>query len=114
MLAFGGADADGVTSFNDVRVLSNADGANGLPAWAKLRVIGDPPVARMFHTAVFDLPTRRMVVYGGGSTEGNFLSVWQLRTVEQRGWRESCDPGLKRFNEVPTYGTTHFNAARHR
>lgn len=44
------------------------------PAW----VPAGPPFPRVDFTAVLDLKTTRMIVFGGGSTAGNLNDVWRL------------------------------------
>ncbi len=38
--------------------------------WEQLNPTGGPPSARAFHTAVFDVVTNRMVVFGGTASDG--------------------------------------------
>jgi len=77
MIVFGGADACGVY-YNDVWVLSNANGLGGMPAWTHLAVTGTPPAVRALHSAVYDPNTNRMIVYGGSNTSNIFSDVWVL------------------------------------
>jgi triacylglycerol esterase/lipase EstA (alpha/beta hydrolase family) len=53
--------------FNDVWVLSNANGTGGAPAWTQLAPIGTLPPGRAAHRAVYDATTNRMVIFGGGN-----------------------------------------------
>jgi len=64
MVVFGGNTAASV-NLNDVWVLSNANGLGGPPAWTQLAPTGGPPSERDFHTAVYNLVTNRMVLFGG-------------------------------------------------
>ena len=52
--------------FNDVWVLSNANGTGGTPAWTQLAPTGTLPPGRAAHRAVYDATTNRMVIFGGG------------------------------------------------
>jgi hypothetical protein len=76
MIVFGGVDATGAAFYDDVWELSGLSTAR--PRWRQLRPAGRAPVPREAHTAVYDESSRRMTVYGGGSDEGNFFSVWLL------------------------------------
>jgi len=69
--------------FNDVWVLTNANGKTGTPAWTKLSpATAAPghcfPLARADHVAVFDPQNDIMAIYGGGTVEGVFRAVWVL------------------------------------
>ncbi len=48
MIVFGGTSQDfgNLTGYNDVWVLTNADGTGGTPTWIQLRPAGTPPAAR--------------------------------------------------------------------
>jgi len=64
MIVFGGSDcASGL--FNDVWVLSNANGLGGTPAWTQLSPSGSAPSGREASSAIYDPTTNVMVVYGG-------------------------------------------------
>src|SRR5439155_18726844 len=55
MIVFGGADRFGGTVFNDVWVLTNANGTEAAPSsWLQATAAGTPPAARWRHTAVYD------------------------------------------------------------
>jgi hypothetical protein len=77
MVIFGGAINPSVT--NDVWVLANANGLGGAPAWTKLQPTGGPPIPRASHSAVFNLATHRMTVFGGNDSAAMGLSdTWVL------------------------------------
>src|SRR5262249_35121343 len=78
MIIYGGQGAEIHPPLGDTWVLSNANGLGGIPEWTQLAPDGVLPVARIFHTAVFDAATGRMTVFGGGSFEGIFFSAWVL------------------------------------
>src|SRR5207245_3530157 len=61
MIAFGGYLAG--QSFNDVWVLTNANGNGGDPEWMQLIPSGGPPAPRQNHTAVYDLASNRMTIF---------------------------------------------------
>jgi hypothetical protein len=67
---------------SEVWVLSLADGSDGTPVWTKLSPSGAAPVPRSDHTAVYDAPRNRMIVFGGwsysGATQTYYNDVWVL------------------------------------
>jgi hypothetical protein len=76
MIVFGGL-LNG-SFFNDVWVLTNANGTGGNPEWIQLAPSGEPPAERFTHTAVYDPATNRMTIFGGGNSGGNLNDVWVL------------------------------------
>ncbi|HEY3742649.1 MAG TPA: hypothetical protein VGL53_22530, partial [Bryobacteraceae bacterium] len=84
MMIFGGF-AGGIddVAFNDVWVLTNANGLTGTPQWIQLAPTGGP-LSRAEHTAIYDSVTNRMTIFGGCSgSPGNCgaalsNSVWTL------------------------------------
>jgi fructose-specific component phosphotransferase system IIB-like protein len=78
MIVFGGTDCNG-NYYNDLWILSNADGSTATPSWAEVTPIGTPPSARTQATAIYDSVNNVMTVYGGGTTSTNvFGDVWTL------------------------------------
>ncbi len=78
MIVFGGNNCDG-TYYNDLWILSNADGSTATPSWAEVTPIGTPPSARSQATAIYDSVNNVMTVYGGGTTNTTvFGNVWTL------------------------------------
>lgn len=55
------------TIYNDVWVLSNANGLGGTPTWTQLFPSGTAPAPREGHTAVYDSTNNQMIVFGGGN-----------------------------------------------
>jgi hypothetical protein len=85
MIVFGGDDCFG-TDFNDVWVLTNADGSSGNPTWAKLSPSGTPPTARSGFGAVYDPNTNRMMIFGGLTSGFSlFNDVWVLTNANGLG-----------------------------
>ena len=76
MVVFGGASVGPL--FNDVWVLTNANGNGGDPEWVQLTPSGGPPVARSDTTAVYDAANNRMTIFGGNSAQGVLGDVWVL------------------------------------
>ncbi|MGH9509635.1 MAG: Kelch repeat-containing protein [Terriglobales bacterium] len=98
LILFGGGVVGG-GAFNDVWVLSHANGLGGTPTWMQLFPAGTPPPIRENHTAVFDSATNRLVVFAG---DGNpttvvFGDVWVLEHANGLGgtptWTQLTPPG---------------------
>ena len=78
MIVFGGTDCSG-NYYNDLWILSNADGSTATPSWAQVTPVGTPPPARTQATAIYDSVNNVMTVYAGGTTNTNvFSDVWTL------------------------------------
>ena len=86
MIVFGGYEfSPGTESFfNDVWVLSNANG-QGTAVWTRLNPSGTPPAPRSDHTAVYDATNNRMVVFGGNTATQVFSDVWVLTNANGLG-----------------------------
>jgi hypothetical protein len=80
MTIFGGSDCFS-NLFNDVWVLTNANGVTGTPAWTQLAPSGVLPVPRETATAVYDSSNKIMIVYGGTSYGGRLGDVWTLSSA---------------------------------
>ena len=76
LIVFGGQD--NVTYFNDVWVLSNANGLGGAPVWTQLSPTGTPPAVRAYMSATYDPTTNRMTIFGGLNSSGGFGDTWVL------------------------------------
>jgi hypothetical protein len=76
MIVFGGNNCAG-TYYNDVWVLTNANGLSGTPAWTQLSPSGPAPGPRANTSAVYDAADDIMIVFGGynGSPYGD---LWVL------------------------------------
>lgn len=53
------------SDYNDVWVLTNANGQTGVPVWMQMFPGGGPPPVRSVHSAVYDSVNNRMIVFGG-------------------------------------------------
>jgi hypothetical protein len=81
MIIFGGAAFSGpssISGFNDVWVLTNANGLGGTPVWTRLRVSGLAPGTRFSHTAVYDAINNLMMVFGGENLDAAYYITWVL------------------------------------
>jgi hypothetical protein len=63
MMIFGGYS--GSSAYNDVWVLSHANGLGGTPAWTQLSPTGSAPTTRSQHTVIYDTVNNRMTIFGG-------------------------------------------------
>ncbi len=79
MIVFGGFNSG--QSFNDVWVLTNANGNGGNPERLQLTPSGGPPAVRQDHTAVYDSASNRMTIFGGYSGSVCFGDVWVLTSA---------------------------------
>ncbi len=79
MIIFGGTDA--TDQFNDVWVLSNANGVSGTPTWTQLSPSGTPPSPRLGSTATYDPATNRMTLFAGNDSDTAFNDVWVLSSA---------------------------------
>jgi hypothetical protein len=85
MILFGGCPIG--TCFNDVWVLSNANGVGGTPTWQQLSPSGGPPSSRLFFSAFYDPSNNRMILFAGLSVDGNqsVPDVWVLSNANGLG-----------------------------
>lgn len=97
MTIFGGVQAIStccpynIASYNDVWVLSNANGLVGTPTWAPESPGGSLPHPRAYHSAVYDTLNNRMIVFGGeywDNAAQNWVQLgdlWQLTNANGLG-----------------------------
>ena len=89
MIIFGGQNGSTATppTFSDVWVLSNANGLGGTPVWTELSPTGGPPAGQSSPSGVYDAANNRMIVFGGGLTNGGGVSnaVWMLSSANGQG-----------------------------
>lgn len=90
MIVFGGGQFDGFAFgvlFNDVWILTNANGLGGTPQWIPLAPGGGAPTPREGHGAFYKADTNEMFVFGGANN--GILSVpndlWVLRNANGLG-----------------------------
>ncbi|MGH9851961.1 MAG: Kelch repeat-containing protein [Blastocatellia bacterium] len=83
----GRSGAGGGTAFNDVWILSNANGLGGTPVWTQLAPSGLPPAPRGGHSLVYDRNANRVIIFGGGTGDLNtyFNDVWVLTNANGTG-----------------------------
>ena len=78
MVMFGGYN--GTTYYNDVWVLSNANGLGGTPGWTNTVAQGaaGSPLGRVQPAAVYDASGKRMILFGGDIFTTYYNDVWVL------------------------------------
>jgi len=85
MIVFGGEDCFS-TLFNDVWVLSNANGLTGTPAWTQLSPSGTAPSPReVFGSVTYDAVENHLIVFGGFFNPGLGNDVWVLSSANGLG-----------------------------
>lgn len=91
MIVFGGF-ANGIGApplFNDVWVLSDADGSGQASNWTQLVPQGVAPAKRAVHSAVYDPGSNSMIVFGGNLSVGNCFietnDLWKLTNANGAG-----------------------------
>lgn len=113
LIVFGGNNC-ATGYFNDVWILSNANGESGTPTWTKLAPSGTPPAARESSSAIYDSVNNVMTVYGGDAGSANFGDAWTLSNANGRGgtpvWTQLSPTGTApatRSGHSATYDATH-------
>ncbi len=77
MTIFGGSARNG--ALNDIWVLSHANGIGGASSWTRLAAPPPLPVAATrWNNGSFDSVNNRMMMFGGGVSEGPLWSTWVL------------------------------------
>ncbi|HKQ56410.1 MAG TPA: kelch repeat-containing protein [Candidatus Eisenbacteria bacterium] len=105
MVVFGGAGAGLV--WNDVRALS----LSGTPAWS-IAASSMSSAGRQGHTAIYDAPRDRMIVFGGSSTTGYLNEVWALSFAGSPLWNQLSPAGT--IPSARNAHTTIYDPARDR
>lgn len=80
MVIFGGNGntATGFPQHNDVWVLANANGLTGASHWTRIGAVGPSPAGRTSAVGGYDSAGNRLMIFGGGSWDGDFFSTWVL------------------------------------
>jgi hypothetical protein len=82
MIVFGGFDGTRNIFFDDVWVLTGANGAVGTPRWIQLSTTGGPPPRRFGHAAGYAVASNRLVALMGSSDYPVYVTllndVWTL------------------------------------
>ncbi len=103
MIIFGGCGGGCLPTFNDVWVLTNANGTGGVPSWIELSPSGGLPAGRQAMAAAYNPSTNRMIIFGGQDGGGfggsTFPEVWVLTNANGLG-------GTPQWILLSTAGTT--------
>src|SRR5260370_10564755 len=112
LIVFGGSDC-AAGYFNDVWVLSNANGAVGTASWTQLTTSGTPPAARESGSVVYDSVNNVLMMYGGDAGGSPFRLVWirsnstcSRRTATPTQLSPTCTAPMARTGQSATYDTT--------
>lgn len=97
MIVFGGNNCS-KSYFNDVWVLSNANGVGGTPAWTELAPSGTLPTTRESCSAVYDSVNNVLIIYGGDAGGTPLGDVWTLSNANGTG-------GTPQWTELSPTGT---------
>ena len=102
MIVVGGDSCDPCTLYNDVWVLTNANGSGGTAQWIQLLPSGGPPTPRTEHTVVYDGSTDRMILFGGGDNDV-LNDTWVLASASGVD-RSTGLPVTPQWIQQPTIG----------
>lgn len=91
LIVFGGNDC-GTGYFNDVWVLSHANGQGGASVWTQLSPSGSAPAPRESSSAIYDPSNNVMIVYGGDAGSTPFGDVWMLSHANGTGGTPAWTP----------------------
>ena len=109
MILFGGTDCKG-NYYNDLWILSNADGSTGTPKWTQAKPSGTPPAARSQSTAIYDPVNRIVTIFGGAAGTTAFNDVWTLTSSGKTpSWKEltpTGTPPTARHGHTAIYDST--------
>jgi hypothetical protein len=127
LVVFGGTNGSGYLNDSWALLLGETTG----PTWLELMPMGTPPPARSGHTATWDAPRDRLVIFGGTDGAVSFNDAWDLQLGGPTGptWlplSPSGSPPPPRAGHTAVHvpamdailvfggfggGTTHFNDA---
>jgi uncharacterized protein YjdB len=109
MIVFGGNNCS-TGYFNDVWVLSNANGEPGNSTWTQLNPAGTLPAARESASAVYDSTNNILTIYGGDAGSAPFGDAWVLSHANGTGgtpvWTQLSPTGMAphiRTGQTATY-----------
>jgi len=98
MTVFGGVNCCQETYYNETWILTNANGLGASPQWIQLNPSGTIPCATGGAQAVYDHPTNKMTIFGGGGRCGTSNQVWVLSSANglhgTPTWSQLTPPGV--------------------
>lgn len=114
MIIFGGVQytsSTAFTYFNDVWVLTHANGLGGTPQWIQLSPSGTPPTARAYYPLAYDYSSSQIYVFSGYN--GSLLNdLWVLANANSLNgppeWLQLTPTGgmpTARFGHSAAYST---------
>lgn len=101
LIIFGGGQTNGYAFsplFNDVWILTNANGLGGTPQWIPRTPNGGPPAPREGHAAIYKQSTNEMFVFGGGNN--GIMSVPNDLWVLENANRIDIQPSWVQLNQT--------------
>jgi hypothetical protein len=84
LIIFGGYNDSG-GYFNDVWVLSNANGTGGTPVWTQLSPTGNLPAVRANLSVTYDSASNHMTLFGGIAGNTIYNDTWVLTNANGMG-----------------------------
>ena len=85
LILFGGGLGSTSPCQNDTWVLTDANGASGVPTWAQLATSGGPPSPR-YAPGVYDPTSNTLIIFGGDNCFATFYNdVWTLSSANGLG-----------------------------
>ncbi len=112
MIVFGGSC--GEATFNDVWILTHANGLGGTPTWTQLSPTGTPPSVRYGASLVYDSTSNELILFGGGTSSTSVNNdLWILSHANGSGgtpvWTPvtpSGGPPMARAGHTATYSSS--------
>ncbi|HEY6253668.1 MAG TPA: kelch repeat-containing protein [Candidatus Angelobacter sp.] len=114
LIVFGGQTIRGGI-FNDVWVLTNANGQGGIPTWIQITPSGTLPAARTQNSTTYDLANNRLTIFAGEDASANALGdAWVLMNANGIGgtptWTQIASTSTD-FPEARLLHTAVYNAS---
>jgi hypothetical protein len=88
LIVFGGCGGGCLPVYNDVWVLTNANGVGGFPTWSQLNPSGGPPPGRQGAVGIYDPSSNTMTIFGGQDGAGSggiYTDTWVLSNANGLG-----------------------------
>lgn len=83
LIVFGGWNCcSAPPQYNELSVLTNANGLGGASQWIRRTITGTYPSARYGAQAVYDAGTKQMTIFGGTTATGQVNELWVLSNAD--------------------------------